>query len=68
MFMVFFTILIPQKYEKNLKREFPRIPFYDNFKLWAEWGKKLMDLHINCLETVDEYPLEQIDLPWDKDP
>ena len=55
-----------KKYELNLKREFPRIPFYDDFRQWAEWGKKLMDLHIN-FETVEEYPLEQIDLPWGKD-
>ena len=39
------------KYELNLKREFPRIPFYDNFKQWCDWGKELMDLHINY-ETV----------------
>jgi len=36
-----------QKYEQNLKRDFPRIPFYDDFFQWVEWGQKLMDLHIN---------------------
>ncbi|MEK7725149.1 MAG: type ISP restriction/modification enzyme, partial [Acidobacteriota bacterium] len=35
------------KYELNLKREFPRIPFYNDFWQWAAWGKSLMDLHIN---------------------
>jgi predicted helicase len=45
------------KYEMNLKREFPRIPFYDNFWKWATWGKKLMDLHIN-FETVEPYQLQ----------
>ena len=36
-----------KKYEINLKREFPRIPLYDDFWQWAEWGKQLMDLHVN---------------------
>lgn len=47
------------KYELNLKREFPRIPFYDNFQQWAAWGKQLMDLHIN-FETAEPYDLERI--------
>ncbi|MBD3558741.1 N-6 DNA methylase, partial [Planktothrix sp. FACHB-1355] len=51
-----------QKYELNLKRDFPRLPFYDNFQQWVNWGKKLMDLHINY-ETVAPYPLKRIDLP-----
>jgi len=46
-----------KKYELNLKREFPRIPFYTNFWQWAAWGKELMDLHINY-ETVEPYPLK----------
>ncbi|MEH2248943.1 type ISP restriction/modification enzyme [Nostoc sp.] len=53
------------KYELNLKREFPRIPFYDDFHQWVNWGKKLMDLHINY-ETVEPYPLKRIDLPLAK--
>jgi predicted helicase len=46
-----------KKYELNLKREFPRIPFYDNFWQWAKWGKKLMDLHINY-ETAKPFTLK----------
>jgi predicted helicase len=46
------------KYEINLKREFPRIPFYEGFWKWAEWGKQLMDLHLNY-ESVEPYPLER---------
>ncbi|WP_366839141.1 type ISP restriction/modification enzyme [Nostoc sp. LPT] len=53
------------KYELNLKREFPRIPFYDHFQQWVNWGKQLMDLHINY-ETVEPYPLKRIDLPFTK--
>lgn len=48
------------KYEINLKREFPRIPFYEDFWKWAEWGKRLMDLHLNY-EAVGPFPLERID-------
>ncbi|KAF0108785.1 MAG: restriction enzyme and modification methylase [Anaerolineaceae bacterium] len=48
------------KYEQNLKREFPRIPFYENFWKWAEWGERLMELHLNY-ETVEAYPLERVE-------
>ena len=48
-----------QKYEQNLKRDFPRIPFYDNFQQWVTWGKQLMELHINY-ETINPYPLTRV--------
>ncbi len=48
------------KYEINLKREFPRIPFYEDFFKWAEWGKRLMELHLNY-ETVEPFKLERVD-------
>lgn len=47
-----------KKYELNLKRDFPRIPFYKNFWQWAAWGKELMELHIGY-ETVEPYPLKE---------
>lgn len=47
------------KYELNLKREFPRLPFYEDFFKWAKWGKELMDLHINY-EKVAPFPLEEM--------
>lgn len=50
-----------KKYEMNLKREFPRIPFYDDFWKWAAWGKALMDLHIN-FETVEPFGLDVISI------
>ena len=50
-----------QKYELNLKREFPRIPFYDDFRQWSAWGAKLMDLHINY-ESQEPYQLKRIDI------
>jgi predicted helicase len=48
-----------KKYELNLKRECPRIPFYDDFHQWAAWGKRLMDLHINY-ENAEPYPLRVV--------
>ena len=47
-----------KKYELNLKREFPRIPYYNDFWQWAAWGKELMDLHIGY-ENVVPYPLKE---------
>jgi len=49
-----------EKYALNLKRAFPRIPFYPNFWQWADWGKTLMDLHIGY-ETVAPFELERIE-------
>jgi predicted helicase len=45
-----------QKYEQNLKRDFPRIPLYEDFWAWASWGKELMELHLNY-ETIEPFPL-----------
>jgi predicted helicase len=45
-----------EKYRLNLKREFPRIPFYDDFWQWAEWGQQLMALHLHY-ETIEPFPL-----------
>jgi len=52
-------------YAQNLKREFPRIPFYPDFWAWAGWGKRLMDLHIGY-ETVEPWPLTRLDMPDEK--
>jgi predicted helicase len=48
------------KYERNLKRELPRIPFYDDFPQWAAWGEQLMALHLDY-EQVAPYPLARED-------
>lgn len=50
------------KYELNLKREFPRLPYYENFRKWVNWGKQLMEIHINY-ETVTPYNLTRLDIP-----
>jgi predicted helicase len=49
-----------EKYALNLKREFPRIPFYDDFWQWAAWGKQLLDLHLNY-EQVKAFKLKRED-------
>jgi len=57
-----------ETYAINLKREFPRIPFYPDFWAWAEWGKRLMELHIGY-ETVKPWPVNRHDQPpGDADP
>ena len=54
-----------EKYALNLKREFPRIPFYKDFWKWADWGKELMDLHIGY-ESVTRSKLKRVDVPDEK--
>ena len=51
-----------RKYEQNLKRDFPRIPFYENFAQWAAWGQDLMQLHVGY-EDVEPFPLAREDKP-----
>jgi len=51
-----------EKYAQNLKREFPRIPFYPDFWQWAAWGEALMALHIGY-EAVAPFPLARTDTP-----
>ena len=58
-----------EKYAQNLKREFPRIPFYGvalaDFWQWADWGEALMALHIGY-EEVAPFPLTRTDTPDEK--
>ena len=57
--------LYREKYALNLKREFPRIPFYLDFWQWAAWGEALMKLHIGY-ESVAPFKLKRIDIPDEK--
>ena len=45
-------------YGVDLLREFPRLPLYHDFDLWAKMGHRLLDLHIG-FETAEPYPLER---------
>ncbi len=51
-----------EKHALNLSREFPRIPFYDDFWRWADRGERLMALHLGY-ETTEPWPLQRIDIP-----
>ncbi|MCU0427785.1 MAG: N-6 DNA methylase [Candidatus Kapabacteria bacterium] len=51
-----------RKYEQNLKRDFPRVPFYADFGQWAAWGQELMRLHVGY-EAVEPFPLQREDKP-----
>ena len=55
------------KYELNLKREFPRLPFYQDFHQWTNWGKTLMELHLNY-ETIQPYGLQQVEIATKENP
>jgi predicted helicase len=48
-------------YAINLKREFPRIPFYSDFAQWRDWGQRLLDLHIGY-EDISPWPLTRLDV------
>ena len=54
-----------EKYAQNLKREFPRIPFYADFWQWAEWGETLMALHTGY-EKVKPFKLKRTDVTDEK--
>ncbi len=51
-----------ETYALNLKRDFPRIPFYPNFWTWAGWGERLMELHIGY-ETVEPFVITRTETP-----
>lgn len=54
-----------EKYALNLRREFPRIPFYAEFWRWADWGQKLISLH-TTYERVEPWPLRRVDVRDEK--
>lgn len=54
-----------EKYALNLKRELPRIPFYKDFWRWADWGQRLMALHIGY-DSVEPWPLTRTDAKDEK--
>ncbi len=53
-----------QEYRVDLLREFPRLPFYQDFPVWKQMGQELLDLHIG-FEAAESYPLERVDLEGD---
>ncbi|ALG67503.1 type ISP restriction/modification enzyme [Beggiatoa leptomitoformis] len=49
-----------EKFALNLKQEFPRIPFYNDFFKWKNWGARLIQLHVN-FETITPYAFTRVD-------
>ena len=47
-------------YAVDLLREFPRLPLYHDFDIWARMGQKLLDLHLG-FESADPYSLQRSD-------
>lgn len=51
-----------ERYQANLKRELPRIPFAPDFRGFAEAGARLARLHVGY-EEQPEYRLRQVETP-----
>ena len=49
-----------QQYEVDLRREFPRVYFQDDFAWWTQQGQQLLDLHLG-FETAEPWSLERAD-------
>ena len=49
-----------QRYEIDLRREFPRLYFQDDFAWWAQQGQELLDLHLG-FEAAEPWPMERLD-------
>ena len=47
-------------YAVDLLREFPRLPFHEDFATWVRLGQELLDLHIG-FEDAEPFPLERED-------
>ena len=51
-----------ERYQANLKRELPRIPFAPGFRAYAAAGARLAHIHVHY-EDQPQYPLAQIETP-----
>ena len=49
-----------QKYAVDLLRDFPRLPFHEDFATWVRLGQELLDLHIGFEDAVP-FALERVD-------
>ena len=49
-----------ETYVVDLLREFPRLPFHEDFATWVRLGQELLDLHIG-FEDAEPFPLERED-------
>ena len=51
-----------ERYQANLKRDLPRIPFSPDFRAFAEAGARLATIHVGY-EEQPEYRLRQVETP-----
>ncbi len=51
-----------ERYQANLKRELPRLPFAPDFRAFAAAGARLAEVHVNY-EEMPPYPLDEIETP-----
>ncbi|MDE2785882.1 MAG: N-6 DNA methylase [Chloroflexota bacterium] len=54
-----------QRFEIDLRREFPRVYFQQDFAWWAGKGRELLDLHLG-FETAEPWPLERVEIDRDE--
>lgn len=63
-YAVLHHIAYRNKYNMNLRRSSPRIPFYDGFWKWEAWGRQLTELHLNY-GTIKPFQLKRVDINVD---
>ena len=51
-----------ERYQANLKRDLPRLPYTPDFWAFAKAGQRLGEIHIGY-ETADEYPIKKVETP-----
>ena len=51
-----------ERYQANLKRDLPHLPYTPDFWGFAEAGKRLGEIHVGY-EDVEEYPLRFVETP-----
>jgi predicted helicase len=52
------------EYASDLRKNFPRIPFKEDFWRWADWGAELMATHLG-FATAEPWPLTRVEKPLD---
>ena len=62
MYAVLHDPVYKKKYAINLRRDFPRIPFQLDFWKWADWGERLIELHVGY-DSIKPHPLVRADTP-----
>ena len=51
-----------ERYEANLKRDLPHLPYTPDFWAFAKGGERLGEIHVGY-EDVEEYPLRFVETP-----